>query len=229
MSQPTLLDWRALNSQPMFLPELNPNNTLFLDFSAQNVSLQLVDLQSTEALSGFITDMMQQSGKCYGYGGYLEDRHIYRRGEVFKDGVGNVRNIHLGIDVWAAANTPVFAPLDATVHSFANNDALGDYGPTIILEHNVEGQKFYTLYGHLTLQSLHGLREGQKIDAGVEFCRIGNDRENGQWPTHLHFQIIMDLMGKSGDFPGVCMDADKPFYKHLCPDPIVFFNQLQAS
>jgi hypothetical protein len=44
------------------------------------------------------------------------------------------------------------AALDGRVHSFQNNDSLGNYGPTIILEHQVEDLTFYTLYGHFVVK-----------------------------------------------------------------------------
>jgi peptidoglycan LD-endopeptidase LytH len=43
---------------------------------------------------------------------------------------------------------------------------------------------------------------------------------NGDWPPHLHFQLITDMMGNTGDFPGVCLPEEKQAYKVLCPDPI---------
>ena len=45
------------------------------------------------------------------------------------------RTIHLGMDLFIQEGSPVFAPLDGIVHSFANNNRKHDYGPTIILEH----------------------------------------------------------------------------------------------
>ena len=55
-------------------------------------------------------------------------------------------------------SAPIHAALDGTIHSFQNNTALGDYGPTIILSHEIEGFKFHTLYGHLSEASLNEKR-----------------------------------------------------------------------
>jgi murein DD-endopeptidase MepM/ murein hydrolase activator NlpD len=60
----------------------------------------------------------------------------------FKDDQTEERNIHIGLDLWIDAGTPVFSALDGRVHSFQNNDSLGNYGPTIILEHQVEDLTF---------------------------------------------------------------------------------------
>ena len=42
---------------------------------------------------------------------------------------------------------------------------------------------------------------------------------NGDYPPHLHFQIINDLQGNFGDYLGVCSANELDFYKENCPDP----------
>jgi len=80
----------------------------------------------------------------------------------------------LGIDITAIAGTEIFAPLEGSVHSFQNNSSFGDYGPTIILEHNLDGEIFYTLYGHLSLNSLDELSEGKEIKKGQKIAELGD-------------------------------------------------------
>lgn len=114
----------------------------------------------------------------------------------------------------------MLAPLEGVVHSFANNSSRLDYGPTIILEHEIEGGlKFYTLYGHLTADSLDGLAKGRLFKKGEEIGRVGAIGENGGWPPHLHFQIVTDLLGKSGDFPGVALPSQRNVWLSFSPDP----------
>jgi murein DD-endopeptidase MepM/ murein hydrolase activator NlpD len=43
------------------------------------------------------------------------------------------RNIHIGLDLWIKAGTPILSALDGKIHSFISA-GFGDYGPTIILE-----------------------------------------------------------------------------------------------
>ena len=102
---------------------------------------------------------------------------------------------------------------------FAFNNQYGDYGPTIILKHQLEGQTFYTLYGHLSLDSLDGLYENKPVLAGEKIASIGNYPINGDWPPHLHFQIIIDMGIYKGDFPGVFSIQDQEYYLSVCPDP----------
>ena len=37
---------------------------------------------------------------------------------------------------------------------------------------------------------------------GQEIARLGDFPSNGDWPPHLHFQLITDLLDREGDFPG---------------------------
>lgn len=219
-----LLSESKKDFSPLFQPDLNPENTYFLDFSIHNPEMKLLDFQKIDELNSYVFNKIKQAGMKYGYGGYIEDREVYRRSPLFALSPEEARSIHLGIDVWTEAGKPVFAPLDSTVHSFANNDNYGDYGPTIILKHELKGISFYTLYGHLDLESIENLYEGKPIEKGQMFCRVGNYPVNGDWPPHLHFQIISDIGQKKGDFPGVCSKYDKEKYMKICPDPLVFFS-----
>jgi murein DD-endopeptidase MepM/ murein hydrolase activator NlpD len=204
---------------PVMGEPLSAENALPLDFTEANASLRRVDLSDTASFDSFVFQQLHRAGKIYGYGGYLEKRDIYRRSEVFATAQEDFRNIHLGIDIWTEAGSPIFAPLDGKVHSFQDNEGFGNYGPTIILEHQVEGKIFYSLYGHLRQEDLQSLEVGQVLRAGEAFCRVGPYPENGDWPPHLHFQLIWDLEGNWGDYPGVAAEKDLAYYQHNCPDP----------
>jgi murein DD-endopeptidase MepM/ murein hydrolase activator NlpD len=204
---------------PVMGEPLSTENALPLDFTEANASLRRVDLSDTASFDSFVFQQLHRAGKTYGCGGYLEKREIYRRSEVFATAQEDFRNIHLGIDIWTAVGSPIFAPLDGKVHSFQDNEGFGNYGPTIILEHQVEGQLFYTLYGHLRREDLQSLEAGQVVRAGEAFCQVGPYPENGDWPPHLHFQLIWDLGEHWGDYPGVAAEKDLAYYQHNCPDP----------
>jgi murein DD-endopeptidase MepM/ murein hydrolase activator NlpD len=153
-------------------------------------------------------------------GGYDEERAIYS-GPVFEaQGGAEPRTIHLGIDLFDAARMPVFAPLAGRVHSFQDNANPKDYGPTIILEHEVTSELiFYTLYGHLSRDSLDGLFVGKPVAVGEEVARLGEAAVNGDWPPHLHFQLVLDMQGRRGDYPGVFKKSEREQWKQICPDP----------
>ncbi len=187
------------------------------DFTKKNKELMRIDSADPKAFGRYIDGIMKKSRCRVGVGKYLEERTIYDHSALF--GGKTRRTVHLGIDLWARPNTKVFAPLEGTVHSFANNSARGDYGPTIVLKHRLERHVFYTLYGHLSVDSLKKLRVGKRFKKGALLARVGNYPINGNWPPHLHFQIIADMKGKRGDFFGVCSPKDKAKFMRLCPDP----------
>jgi murein DD-endopeptidase MepM/ murein hydrolase activator NlpD len=189
-----------------------------LDFTTDNPHLAHPEhLRNTARFDEVVQQMLAEQHATAGMGGYLENRVIYRRSPHFAAAT-EPRSLHLGVDVWVPAGTPVAAPLPAVVHSLADNDNFGDYGPTIILQHELEGVVFYSLYGHLTRTDLLGLRPGQAIAPGEVFAHVGPYPENGDWPPHLHFQLIADMQGRWGDFPGVAPPSERAYWAALCPD-----------
>lgn len=198
---------------------LNPKPYKRLDFSETNKDLFQHDFSETRIFSDYIFDELLLNNSLIGIGGYNENRVIYRQKEHFTNNEENPRCIHLGTDIWTNAGEPIHAPLDGIIHSFAFNDHYGDYGPTIILKHELAGIVFYTLYGHLSLDSLEGLYEGKQFVSGQKFALIGDFPINGDWPPHLHFQIITDMGNYKGDFPGVCSIPDREYYLSVCPYP----------
>ncbi len=198
----------------LFNQNLTPTNSIALDLSAANTDLNSEIFGNIVAFTEYIDAKLE--GKI-GYGGYLEHRVIYEAHDNFATASSDFRNIHLGMDFWTKAGTPVFAPLDGIVHSFQVNPGSGNYGPTIILYHPAE--EIYSLYGHLASADLAQIQIGDSIVQGQELCHLGEAHENGNWPPHLHFQLIRDLQGMNGDYPGVCSQRDVDFYRDNCPDP----------
>ena len=188
------------------------------DFTANNTELSLTDLIETDRFSAWVNDKLSKGNYKYGVGGYMEHRTIYSRSELFNS-AEEPRRLHLGIDIWAAAGTPVYAPFNGKVHSFNNNNNFGDYGPTIILEHNLDGLLLYSLYGHLNTGSLEDLYPGKPITQNQQVAMFGNTAENGNWPPHLHFQLMFDMEGYAGDYPGVGRFSEHEKLKANIPDP----------
>jgi murein DD-endopeptidase MepM/ murein hydrolase activator NlpD len=195
-----------------------------LDFTAANAHLAHPEaLRDTALFEEVVHTMLAEQHATVGLGGYLENRVIYRRSPHFDDAT-EPRSLHLGLDVWVPAGTPVAAPLPGIVHSLADNNHFGDYGPTIILEHDVEGQRFFSLYGHLTRTDLLGLQPGHALAQGQVFAHVGPYPENGDWPPHLHFQLIADMQGRWGDFPGVAPPSEHAYWAALCPNPMLIMG-----
>ena len=153
-----------------------------------------------------------------GIGRYRENRICYQS-DQYKV-VNEARSQHLGIDLFAKAGTKIFAPMNGIIHSFNNNDQSLDYGPTIILEHRPQFNiHFYTLYGHMSYESLEDLYIGKKIQKNSLIGKIGNFSINGGWIPHLHFQIIFDLLDQTGNYFGVVQPSQWNIWTSICPNP----------
>lgn len=213
------------NMHQIIPKEFQNSSFHIFNFSKENNDLIAINFENRDEFSDYITNTLIANNCTFGIGGYSENRIIYNHSSLF-DTQNESRSVHLGIDIWMPENTPIVSPLDAIVHSFQDNDNLGDYGPTVILEHSISGIIFYTLYGHLSRKSLRGLHVGKTISKGGIVGNLGSYEENGGWPPHLHFQIISDMLGKSGDFPGVSSPREKDTLLQLCPDPNLILNIL---
>ncbi len=213
------MNWIYLDFFPIMGEKLTVENTLKLDFTASNERLKSVNLSDTAEFDRYVFAQLSDKNRKYGIGGYLENRAIYSRSEVFATDQADFRNIHLGVDIWTTAGAPVYVPFSGKVHSFQDNAGFGNYGPTIILEHEIEGKKLHSLYGHLFRKDLEKLEIGQIFQAGDLLCHVGPFPENGDWPPHLHFQLMWELGGNWGDYPGVAAEKDLDFYRENCPDP----------
>jgi peptidoglycan LD-endopeptidase LytH len=208
------------------VPFGDADRLLRMDFTECNPEWKAEILNDTRLFTQQVNKKLADAGARYGIGGYAEHRPLYIRSRVFDGHEDEPRRLHLGIDIWGKPYTAVMAPLDGIVHSFAFNNAFGDYGATIILSHQLEGCTFYTLYGHLSLNSLTNLQEGMTIRRGDVFAQFGIPFENGQWPPHLHFQIIIDMEGRKGDYPGVCKYSEKEQWLRNSPDPDLILNMM---
>jgi len=216
---------KSVKASPVLESSISKSDYVALDLSKTNEELNAIDVSSSEILEQYINSHKQKHSAKVAYGGYIETRNIYQRSTYFRDtNPETERNIHLGLDLWIAEETLIFTPLDAEVHSFKNNTNHGDYGPTIILKHNIEHIEFYTLYGHLSLPSIENLKVGQTFKKGEQIATLGDASVNGDYAPHLHFQIIQDLQGIAGDYPGVCSKKDLEFYRGNCLDPELLLN-----
>jgi 4-aminobutyrate aminotransferase-like enzyme/Ser/Thr protein kinase RdoA (MazF antagonist) len=221
-----LTHWLAENQQPaapLIQQDLRKGNCLALDLSVASTFLPSDPAQLSEpALSQQLQALLRAANASVGIGRYNEPRPLYSSPH-FGDSTNSLaerRTVHLGLDLFVEPGTPIFAPFDATVHALANNAAPLDYGPVVILHHTPASDvEFFTLYGHLSTATLSSLRVGQRISRDEVFAHIGHARENGGWPPHLHFQIILDLLDRSSDFPGVVFASERPVWLGLSPDP----------
>jgi 4-aminobutyrate aminotransferase-like enzyme/Ser/Thr protein kinase RdoA (MazF antagonist) len=214
---------RRVHAAPVLGVDLRVEPTIVIDLSISSPLLSGDPRQNAEpALTRKVFDAMADAGVRVAIGRYDEPRLLYVA-PAFAIGprpTDEHRTIHIGLDLFAPAGTRVYAPLEGTIHAFHDNATLLDYGPVIILRHETDdGLEFFTLYGHLSRESLVGLEVGKRVRAGDQIATLGAPDVNVGWTPHLHLQIIVDLLGLDTDFPGVGRPTQRRVWTALSPDP----------
>lgn len=204
---------------PLLKEELTSENCLQLDLSPNNQKLLNINFDDELEFQKFINEELASAGKTFANGGYLEERNIYRRSDLFLNPEEHYRNIHLGVDVWAEEYTSIYSPFDGELIAAHNNSGYGDYGPTLIMKYFSGASEFFLLFGHLSMQSLDLHRVGAKISRGARLAELGAYAENGNWPPHVHVQMIKKLEKGATDHIGVCAEQELELWKEVCPDP----------
>ena len=224
---PAVASWLRDSAEaigPLLDPDPRTAPRVVFDFSVGSLTSGTPALWSDSGrCANKIAQKIADAGATIGIGCYDEARGVYTSPLFAKPGNDgpSSRTVHLGLDLFVDPGTPVLAPLDGVVRSVARNDRPLDYGPTVILEHEAGpgGLRFYTLYGHLAGDAASLPGSGAAVRAGSVIARVGTTAENGGWPPHLHFQLIVDLLDRHGDFPGVADPAERRVWLSLAPDP----------
>lgn len=216
--------WLAANAPrigPVVEPDPRTAPAIVLDLSAGSTEFdELSGPGDAAAWTDAISRRMRAAGASFAFGRYDEARRWYAS-DVFRvdtDDGAEWRTVHTGIDVFAAPGTPVLAPLAGVVHAVRDNAGHLDYGPTVVLRHEIDGVRFYTLYGHLAADALER-RAGESIRAGERIGHIGDYPRNGGWAPHLHLQLVVDMLDHDGTFPGVARPGELDVWRSLSPDP----------
>ena len=196
------------------------------DFELINVNKKIVNFDkssfllktnpSNKKLDNLVGKFLK---KDIGIGLYKEKRKVYKSNHYISSlNPLKRRDVHLGIDIFVEANTPIKSPLNGKVIILHNNNFKYDYGPTVILEHKINDYSFFTLYGHLSKKCLKKLKVGQIINKGEWIGEIGDYKINGNWPPHLHFQIMTSLLNEVDNFPGVGEEYLLKIWEQISPD-----------
>lgn len=222
----------AGSAHPVIGERLNSENSMVLDLSVGGQLIEGDQKQNSAYILGDrIYRELKSRDKKYGIGRYAEPRILYSspvfRGEEFTD--KQDRSIHLGIDLFTPAGTPVHAPLDGSIYAFSYNPRKLDYGYMIILKHEtIEKTDFFSLYGHLSKKSCEKITEGMRVKKGDIFAWVGDTKENGGWNPHLHFQLLTGMLGYGTDFPGVCKPWENKTWQYLSPYPGILLDIPEA-
>ncbi len=225
---PSVERWLERNAHdfaPVVQTGGTPPRVICLDLTEGGAEArEWADLDAAAAWAGIAARLDREKADL-AIGLYGEDRAVYKGPAFETAGAGLRRTVHLGIDLFAAAGTPVHAPFAGRV-AFIHDDAVDfGFGPTVLLEHATDaGQIFWTLYGHLSRESVASLSIGQSIGKGDAFCAFGSPSENGNWAPHLHFQIVTDHLGLGGRMHGVGVRDQWQVWQSISPDPSVVFG-----
>ena len=222
---PRIIEWLRTNADrcaAIVAHDLRSARVLGVDLSAGSplVASNPAD-NAAEPLARRIFAAMADAGAVVGAGGYDEARLVYPPDVFVATGSEERRTIHLGVDLTMPPGSPIHAPLDGIVHGVEDTGRF-DYGPVIVLRHEIPGDaplSFYTLYGHLSRQSLEGVAIGRPFTAGERLGAIGSAPENGDWWPHVHFQIITDMLDVPCNFNGVAAASQRGAWLGICADP----------
>ena len=208
-------------------PTTNRNEIQHIDLSVSSKWLGHLHEQSDLDLFQFKIQKLQAKHQNNVIaGGYLEPRSIYTSSAYDKEGNSGKesRTIHLGIDFWLPEQTPVHALFDGEVVTAINDAGEKEYGGLVILKHEVDDFEFFSLYGHNSVASVMQHKVGDSIKKGQKISELGSFSENGNWPPHLHFQVMLSMLDYKFDFPGVAYYNELAVWKNLCPDPNLLFK-----
>lgn len=136
------------------------------------------------------------------------------------------RTVHLGIDVFLPAGTPMFAPAAMALHSCAYDAAPQGYGWVLLLRVVGVCPDIMLLVGHVSehtawLWQQRSVIGQHAVSAGSLIGWVGSAGENGSWPPHAHVQWVAtpDAQHACGDVPGVATAAAAPAWLAACPQP----------
>jgi 4-aminobutyrate aminotransferase-like enzyme/Ser/Thr protein kinase RdoA (MazF antagonist) len=194
---------------------------LTIDLSIDSPEMRPAEAPANTAeLSEHLFRKIQNQGATVGIGRYLERRSLYKSDHFLTADSTEQRDIHLGIDLFIPAGESIYAPLNGKVEAFANNSDRYDFGPVVMLRHDTDDDlPFWTLYAHLSEQSLDRLRVGQAIEQGDLIGWVGSYPNNGDWPPHLHFQLLTTLLGMGTGIHGVATVGQLDVWESISPDP----------
>jgi len=91
---------------------------------------------------------------------------------------------HQGVDLLTSCGQPIYAAAAGVVR--VSSESYGGYGVAVVIDHVLNGQPTWTLYGHMT----YGTRlvsAGQTVAAGQQIGSVGST--GSSTACHLHFEV----------------------------------------
>jgi len=178
--------------------------------------------ESLPGIAARVAGILKASGTRIGIGGYDETRlpgvaELLSGNTEKTDGAGRV---HIGRDLFFnRANASVYAPMAGRIHRIEKQTIPGYSGSALLFEHITDrGDTFYTLFKHLTAASTDHFITGQFVEKGRKIGIAATRGRTGAM-SHLHFQLIVDLLDLGTGFPNHVPYSEREIWKSFSPDP----------
>ena len=109
-------------------------------------------------------------------------------------------DLHVGIDIGAPVGEPIHSFDKGVVYSLGVNAEDGSYGPTIIVEYELEESQF-GLFAVTCRWNLSTWFTRYGCRRGPSYATVDDKSVNGGWEPHLHFQLSWEKP-EGNDIPG---------------------------
>lgn len=192
------------------------------DFSSTSDTAASLDTTDFESFQSGVFNELNRNGRDWGIGKYLEERRLLLRN--YEQIINEGRFFHMGLDIIVPGDTPLFAPIAGRVYRAEVEEGRGNYGGYLILEHNLNGSRFFSFYGHLN--SDFRVNVGDTVNPGDLMAIVGARSEHsGGWFTHTHLQILTEQAMENGRaMQGYISAKDLPLIENLFPSPYLLFR-----
>lgn len=190
---------------------------LVFDFSGSNPDLWQMEVTDQEGFQAYVDRGLSDSGRQWGVSGYLEKRDSLLRD--LPQMVSEERFFHLGLDVILPRGASLYVPLDGEVVETGYEEGKGNFGGFILIRHELSGEVFYSLWGHLRSATLPSV--GTVLRVGERFAELGEFSENGDWFYHTHLQVLTERGYADGFIgKGYCTAEKLAEIYQFCPSPL---------
>ncbi|MDP2103956.1 MAG: peptidoglycan DD-metalloendopeptidase family protein [Candidatus Gracilibacteria bacterium] len=216
---------REMNIFPIFGDMLSKAEFVSMsDDSGWMNNLKEDEIREQKKFQNKLSEVRETTNTNIIISGYLEKRKRMFEILGYHQMVEQERFYHLGLDLSVAKGTQVYCPLSGVIFEVGYEEGIGNYGGYIIIKHEINGDIFYSFYGHVSYKNI-SLKEGDAILAGDKLGIIGDFDENGGYFHHLHLQIITELGKESGFFSkGYCTKEQIEIISRYTPDPSFLFR-----
>lgn len=143
-------------------------------------SIEKLSMAGFSTSSTFTNDPRSEIQWPFAVGVPISDGFGYRSSP---GGIGSTN--HQGLDMNPGSGAPVQAVADGVVRLAQTSDN-GGYGCHVIIDHNVNGMVFASLYGHMQCDSI-AVSKGQAVKVTQLVGLVGST--GASTGAHLHFEI----------------------------------------